>query len=188
MKVKEFLKSTVGKVSIGIIIVLGVVIMAQYPASTKKVFEEYKETYDVAVFEKYYDGKGLFGKLEKKRGLEVAEMAIDYLNNNMIAATGGSFEDLKNVKIEKVEISSLNYSYRSKYTDVNTTIKNNSDKNIQYIKINLYFKDGNGDIVKSEWTNDSSTIKPGASQTISKMTNKEGWEVVSAEIDEVKFK
>ena len=107
LNTKDFAKTKKGKIIIGIgaiVLLLLIAILSQYPASTKKVFKEYKETYDVAVFEKYYDGKGLFGKLEKKRGLEVAEMAIDYLNNNMIAATGGSFEDLKNVNIEKVEI------------------------------------------------------------------------------------
>lgn len=188
MKINELMKSTKVKIIFSIVVILLLVIGSQWPASTKKVFNEYKKSHDVSVFSKYYDGKGLFAALEKKRGLEVVEMAINDLNMQSMAINGGTVEDMKNVKIEKVEVNSKSYSYSSKYTDVNTTIKNNSTKTISYIKINLYFEDEKGDIIKSEWTNDSSNIKPGASQTISKMTEKKDWEYVKAEIDEVKFK
>lgn len=126
MKAKEFIKTTKGKIILGFgatCLIICLFIISQYPASTEKVFREYKKNYDVSVFSKYYDGKGIFGKLEKKRALEVIEMAQDDLNMLSISSTGGTLDDRKNVKIEKVEISSLNYSYRSKYTDVNTTIK-----------------------------------------------------------------
>lgn len=186
MKTKEFLKTLKGKISIGVITILALITISQYPTSTKKVFEEYKEFYDVSVITKYYDGKGLFGSLERKRAEEVFDMATDEINRNIMALTGGDAEDLKNVKIDDVNIKRRSYS--SEYLDIETTIKNNSSKDISYIKINLYFRDKNDNIIKSDWTNDSATIKPGSSQIITKMVRKGGWEVVQAEIDTVKFK
>ena len=189
LNTKDFAKTKKGKIIIGIgaiVLLLLIAILSQYPASTKKVFKEYKETYDVAVFEKYYDGKGLFGKLEVERALEVIEMAQADLNMLSVSSTGGTIEDKNNVEIEKVKINSKSYS--SNYVDIDTTIKNNSSKSISYIKINLYFKDSNGVIVSSSWTNDNATIKPGATQIISKMIEKDGWYSVSAEIDDIRFK
>lgn len=186
MKVKEFLKTLKGKIIVSVMAVLCLVVIMQYPASTGKVFKEYKATYDVSVINKHYDGKGLFGWLEDKKRKEVVEMALNDINNSIMASTGGTAEDINNVEIENVSIERKSYS--SDYVDIETTIKNNSNKSIRYIKINLHFKDSKGNIVKSEWTNDSATIKQGANQIVSKMTLKDGWTSVSAEIDEVKFK
>lgn len=54
----------------------------------------------------------------------------------------------------------------SDYRDINITIKNNGNENINYVKINLYFKDKNGNVIKSDWANDDSCIKSNSRQTI----------------------
>lgn len=43
----------------------------------------------------------------------------------------------------------------------------------RHIELNIYFKDDNGNIIGSDWTNDNSIIKPNASQTISNMMSKD---------------
>lgn len=200
--IKDFIKTVKGKVICGIGVTALLVPTVMY-LSVPSVESAYN-AWDLAIksgdgekaaqrLMEIYDGKGLFGKLEDKRREEVLEIAITNLtndinkiNSDMQLATGGSISDNKNVKISSVKIQEKSYS--SEYVDVVTTIQNNSSKTIRYIKLNLYFKDKNGNIVKSEWTNDSNNILPNASQPIVKMTNRNGWEKVSVEIDEIRFK
>lgn len=87
------------------------------------------------------------------------------------------------LQITKIETKNT-YESSSNYADVNITVHNNGDKDINYVKINLYFKDKNGNIVKSDWTNDDSCIKPNASQIITDTVKSEGWDRVRAEIAE----
>ena len=85
-----------------------------------------------------------------------------------------------NLKIIKKDMKS---TYSSDYRDINITVQNNGTDNINYVKINLFFKDDSGNIIKSEWTNDSSCIKPNATQVITKMVKQDGWYSVNAEIE-----
>ncbi|NRU52576.1 FxLYD domain-containing protein [Clostridium beijerinckii] len=87
------------------------------------------------------------------------------------------------LKIIKVDIKKEKYN--SNYHNIEVTIQNNSDKNINYVKIGLDFKDKDGNIIQSDWTNDSSTIKPNAKQTIKKMeSNDIKYDTVQANIEE----
>lgn len=108
-----------------------------------------------------------------------------------IASTDGNDNDEYVEKQDKIDnpvkITDVDVKYKSGYYYVTTTILNNTNRNIDYVKINLYYKDEDGNIIKSEWTNDSATIKPGASQKIEKMTKDDGWTTVSCEIDEVSY-
>ena len=205
INIKDFIKTTKGKVvcGIGVITLLVPTVMYLSVPSVESAYNEFDAAIKSGDSEKAasqlietYDGKGLFGKLEDKRRYEVLTTyqenlldEITKLNSQMEAETGGSFADHNKVKISSVKIWKKSYSDRYGYANVITTITNNSSKSIRYIKINLYYKDKNGKIVKSEWTNDSSTIKPGASQPIVKMTKNIDWERVSveAEIDEIRF-
>ena len=71
------------------------------------------------------------------------------------------------IKQEMVSIS-------ENYNEVQVTVKNNGSKNITYVKIGIDFMNESKDIVQSDWTNDSSVIKPGATQTITKMIARNG--------------
>lgn len=68
----------------------------------------------------------------------------------------------------KLSISPSSISVAKDYEDAVIYIQNNSNKDISYIRIDIFIKDKNGKIVQSDWTNDSSTIKSGASQKIKK--------------------
>lgn len=74
-------------------------------------------------------------------------------------------------------------SISSSYREVHIIVKNDSKRDINYVKVNLYFYDTDGKIIKSDWTSDSSCIKPGATQQIDKMVNK-GWNTFKAELAE----
>lgn len=90
-------------------------------------------------------------------------------------------EYLNSVKIIKTEVKSRGY-YNS-YKDIEVTVQNNSKNNINYVKIGLYFLDKDGNIIQSDWTNDSSIIKPGATQKITKMVSNDiKFTLVKAEI------
>lgn len=191
---KKFLKSKIGQIllpTVSLIIIVGLILFINsYPPSVKNLYKEFGQTakvdYNLAIsnLKEKCDGKGIFGKLETERMLEVVQMEMDKINTDFVASTGGTVEDYSNIKITNVKVEK---SSSSKYRDILITVENNSSKSVRYIKINLYYKDDEGNIIKSEWTNDSATIKSGAAQIIDKMTEQNGWTTVSCEIDEVKF-
>lgn len=81
------------------------------------------------------------------------------------------YNELKDlVKIIKTKIVSPKYS--SDYKTIQITVQNNSKENLNYVKIGLDFKDSSGKIIQSDWTNNDSVIKPGATQTLEKMVSK----------------
>lgn len=70
--------------------------------------------------------------------------------------------DYSKVRIDDSRIRRID----SQYCNVEVTIKNNNKVSFNYIKLNVYFLDKYGDIIKSDWFNDSSCVKGGATQTI----------------------
>lgn len=161
------------------------------PPSVQDVFEKVQsyEADDVnAYLENVYpeDGGflGLFKEKNKNSKAEVLFLMIKELDKNFKSTYGRSIEDYSAVKITKVDISYGSYS--SDYRDINITVTNEGTTSVNYMKINLYYKDTDGNIIKSEWTNDSSEIKPGASQVITKTTKQDGWHSVSTEIAEIR--
>jgi hypothetical protein len=71
---------------------------------------------------------------------------------------------VNSLKIVKTEVVNKSYS-----KTVEITVQNNSNKNINYVKIGLDFKDSKGNIIQSDWTNDDSIIKPNAKQKLTKI-------------------
>ena len=195
IKLKNILKKK--RVFIPILVICSLLIIASItyvaikPPSTKDVYNKIKDykAEDISSYiKKVYpiDGGflGLFKKENEKDRSLVLVMALNKLENEFKKATGKSISDYSAVKITSVKIDSKSYS--SGYVDVNITVNNGGKTPVNYIKVNLYFKDKSGTIVKSEWTNDSSNIQPNASQTLTEMTKSNGWETVSAEIAEVR--
>lgn len=88
------------------------------------------------------------------------------------------------VEIINIYVNSNKYGYE----DIDIKIKNNTSKDIKYIKLNLFFKDSNGTIKQSDWVNDSSVIKPGAYQTISKTVSNTLGDNIEVEVEEVIYK
>lgn len=194
INVNKLLETKRGKFLLGgvlVIVIVFIVIMSQYPMSLNRAYEEYSKKCELLStdeglewLEKEFDGKGLFGKKETDRKKQVLNKAIEEINNSFVRATGGTVEDFNSVEIEEVWFESG--GKYSNYNDLNTRIVNKSNKNITYIKLNIYFMDSSDNIVGSDWTNDDSIIKPNATQTISKMVSKDV-ESASVEIADIRF-
>ena len=72
-------------------------------------------------------------------------------------------------------------------SEIRVYVDNDSSKNIKYIKVNLFEK-RDGRIIQSDWTNDSSVILSGASQTIDTYFDFHSSEsTLEVELDKVTF-
>ncbi len=175
-----------------LIVIAGIIYLSAKPTSVDMVYNKIKDynTEDLTVYldEVYPEGGGFLGLFEERNRenrVEVLNLLIQDIQNEFEDIYGGSISDYASVKILKVDIEYPKYS--SDYVDINVTVTNEGEKSISYIKINLFFEDENGKIVKSDWTNDTSIIKPGASQVITKMTETDGWKTVTAEIADIRW-
>lgn len=191
----KFLRNKVILALLGFILILSVFLIFIKPPSVDRTYKKVKNmpVYErILYLDKVYplDGGflGLFQKNNLKRRKEVRNLVGEDTVNDLkkLQKSLDKYPKKSDAKIEKLEIdkekSNSNYRY------LNIRIRNNGDKPIRYIKINLYFKSSTGSIVGSDWTNDSSTILPGAMQTITTMVKSGDWNKVSAEIDEVLWK
>ncbi len=192
---------------IGIILIGAITIYCILPPSVDSTFKKALEIQNTGgteeaipfIFETYginsengIADDSLFPKLRKDRAITVMEKVTKEIISQLEGSlnefeniAGTSFENFSKIKIDNVEISKKNYS--SEFVDLNITIKNDSDVDINYIKVNIYLLDNDGKTVKSDWTNDSACIKPGAQQIISKMLKNDGtWSKVQCEIVEVR--
>lgn len=79
------------------------------------------------------------------------------------------FEDEELAK--QIEIVDQDLSTRSSgnYFDYTVTVKNNSDETLRYIKVNIYLKDADENIIYSDWTNWSGSLPPGGSTVLDTM-------------------
>lgn len=196
---KRFFKNK--KVSIPIIILVCILVVVAFLYTT----------FGIGMTDTHKD-KAIMGASATKNYEKAKNLAMRYYNNdankqeqyitliNMLEEAGvGTLEEytlhlqqltqkakeMNVLKIEKVEIVPKNYG---EYHDINVTVRNTGDKNISYVKINLYFKDKDGNIIASDWTNDNSRILPNAQQTISKMvSDKIRYHTVTAEIAEFNY-
>jgi len=173
------------------LVIISIGYLAIKPPAPEKVFQKIKgyKTEDLIVYlDKVYPQNGGFLGLFKQKNREdkskVLQSLIKNIDQEFESQTGRSISDYNAVKITNVDIA--NKSYSSDYVDINVTVNNGGTTPINYIKVNLYFKDENGNIVRSDWTNDDSNIQPGANQVLTKMTENDGWHNVSAEIAEIK--
>lgn len=149
-----------------------------------------KKEYDKAreLTERYIKETDEQSKILKKLHLNIIDMC-EQTNTGSLEESTKKYKELKDyvdtVKIIKVDI--VNEKYNSSYHNVEVTVQNNGKENISYVKIGLDFKDKNGNIIQSDWTNDSSIIKPNAKQTIKKMVSNDiKYDTVHAEVLEFK--
>lgn len=138
----------------------------------------------------------LFPKLEKKINnyVENAMISVNIRdskndkdiytcdNKNLIERIVEEENEKKQNPLKIVSIDFSNYS--SGYVDVNVKVLNQSGRDIEYVKLNLYYHDEEDNIFRSDWTNDSAIIKDGAMQIISKMT-KNDFKSVSVEVEKI---
>ena len=88
---------------------------------------------------------------------------------------------------DQIEIVSQNLTTRSRnYFDYEVTVRNNSDQEVSYIKVNIYLKDADENIIQSDWTNWSGSLPPDASTTLDTMLDYvDGVEFYSVTVAEV---
>lgn len=147
-----------------------------------------------------------YKELLKENGLDIEEIEKEMINknfyevetkvnNNSITNSTTNSSNNTNTILDNPEdkislsISPSKFSMHENYADVTIFVHNNSNNDIAYIEVDIFIKDKNGKIVKSDWTNDSSTIKSGASQqidTILKDVN-DGY-TVDVKLRKVRFK
>ena len=147
-----------------------------------------------------------YKELLKENGLDIEEIEKEMINknfyevetkvnNNSITNSTTNSSNNTNTTLDNPEdkislsISPSKFSMHENYADATVFVHNNSNKDIAYIEVDIFIKDKNGKIVKSDWTNDPSTIKSGASQqidTILKDVN-DGY-TVDVKLRKVRFK
>lgn len=118
---------------------------------------------------------------------QINTLSIDLCKSTNKRSVLEATDYVKKLNESKPEITNVEVvkkKYSSDYVDVNVTIQNNGTESLSYVKINLYYTDESGNTIKSEWTNDDSNIQPNATQTLTKMTEKDGWKQVRAEVSD----
>lgn len=104
----------------------------------------------------------------------------------------GIQEDKKSQKklINQIELVEHNLDWDiSGYHDYTVTLKNNSKETIRYIKVDIFLKDENKEIIHTDWTNWSGTLPPGASTTFDTTIKYSGYYTYySVRVDEVSTK
>lgn len=90
--------------------------------------------------------------------------------------------------VDKVEVVEDDLTIRSSgnYYDYEAIVKNNSDKTLSYIELNIYLLDKNNDIIYSDWTNWTGSLPPGATTVIDAMIKDvEGTKFFRTSVEEV---
>jgi hypothetical protein len=105
---------------------------------------------------------GVLAYIQSKTGYNMPSI----VNDSAISTSSSSSDDIKQPAVEIIS-SSLDYQ-KNGYYNVIIHFKNNSSETINYVKINMFFKDIDGNVIQSDWTNDSSPVLSGATQRLEK--------------------
>ena len=109
------------------------------------------------------------------------------LTNN-INTTNNNTTQIDNPK-SYVFVSTSDLHGQAGIKEISVSVKNDSDRDIRYIRVNLFEKDKNGKTIKSDYANDISVIKVGARQKIKTYFDFSSSEsTLEVELDEVDFK
>lgn len=100
-------------------------------------------------------------------------------------------ENDKKEKANSMEIEDVRWEDdNDRYGKAVITVKNTGNKNIKYVKVNIFMYDSNNNIIDSYWTNSSSLIKPGAKLELEKgIPYKDNYKnaTMNAEIGDISF-
>lgn len=124
---------------------------------------------------------------DDKNAFKINKLSIDLCESTKKGSVSEATDyvsQLEESKPDIINVEVANQKYSSDYVDVNVTVQNNGKDSLNYVKINLYYIDKDGNTIKSEWTNDNSNIQPNATQILTKMTKKDGWKQVRAEVSD----
>lgn len=192
----ELFKSKRFLTLMSLIIVMGVSYFMLKPPPTDKIYNVVKELEPDKrsdYLDSVYPDEGKLIGLFKETNINNKKIVKDLIFEDTLKEAEELLELLEAINKEKIDvkIEKLDIDYRgsrSDYVDLKIKVRNDSQKTITYLKVNIFLKDKNGNIVSSDWTNDSSSIKPGATQTLTKMVKSDGWHSFSAEIEKVNWR
>ena len=163
-----------------IFLLIGLVILGLYIFLTTPITESQKDKRIAqAYLEDGYDA-----------AMELVRRYYGDSDNAIAWAMFFSDQEDSNIK-DLIEITDHNLSVTSSgdYFDYAATIKNNSDKTLSYIEINIYLLDSEKNIIYSDWTNWSGTLPPGASTIVDTMFDYiDGVHYYRASVEEVSTK
>ncbi|GKX65808.1 hypothetical protein [Inconstantimicrobium mannanitabidum] len=105
---------------------------------------------------------GILAYIQDKEGYNIPNT----INNSEVSTSSSSSDIIKQPALTITNAYLDNQ--KNGYYNVVIGLKNNSSDTINYVKVNMFFKDINGNIIKSDWTNDDSPILGGAIQKLEK--------------------
>ena len=155
------------------------------PSETLEVtiFKQIYDDYGIEQASKYYDEiKTLVSEDDKGIMLTYKSFFNEYskYNNNNIDSLIEQVQNENSLRIEEVTLQD------NKLTLV---VKNMGIENIGYFKYDIFYKDINGDIIDSDWSNCSDTILSDAQCiTYTFVEPPTGWDELSVQISEVVYK
>lgn len=157
------------------------------------------ELYEVTMFKQIYDDYGVeqaaiyydaikdsVPENDKYKMLTYRTFHDEYKTSN-----GLDIHSLtEQVKQEINEMNILSISDLSiEENKLTVTVKNNSEKTIDYFKYDIFYYNEQGEIIDSDWSNCSDTILPDAQCiTYTYLNPPNGWDTVQVVIQEINFK
>jgi len=198
LKLKGFIKEH-KKSSIISLIVIALILVASYIGyfnygigmSEKQKTNRINLTLSTKNYNKARDMTNIYFKGTDAQSSAINKLFVSTIDLCEQSNTGSLEEAMNQYKALKDHIDSLkiikteivNPKYSSGYQNIEITVQNNGKENISYVKIGFDFKDKNGNIIQSDWTNDDSIIKPNATQKLTKMVSKDiKYDTVQSEI------
>lgn len=108
---------------------------------------------------------------------EAMQLVVEYYGTTSTKALAWAaiLTEAENAKIvDDLKVEDQSLVLDGNYYDYEAQIKNNSNKTVTYIKVNIYLYDEDGNMVNTEWTNWSGSLPPGGSTYIDTMIKDTG--------------
>lgn len=188
INIKELLKTTKGKFITGTLVagvfIAGIGALTMPPTSDEMYMNYLKLEFTKegmgSLYLTEFNGKGLWGWLEKKRVQEV----YDKMYNNEL---GKLQEALCKLEVEKIDIKE-EFLGNSKSKLVEVTLKNNTGKDVKQVVLKATFKDKYGKVVDTKIKKETLMYPNGYEGQVSIFNSSDKWESVDVEVDKVIYK
>lgn len=188
-KIKNLIKTTKGKIIIGILIsvlIVGGVSILTMPPTSDEMYMNYlkmeftKEGMGTLYLNEFNSGKGLWNLIEKKRVQEV----YDKLYNSELDKLKEMF---CKIEVENIDIKEEVFgSHKSKVATV--TLRNNTGKDVKQVVLKVNFKDKYGKTIDTKTQKETLMYPNGYEGEIFVLNSSVNWESVDVVIDEVIYK
>lgn len=150
---------------VGLVIVVSLLVLLFTPLKDKLFLTDEKKDEDItlAYIQGEYD--------------EAMRLVVEYYGttSSKALAWAAILTEAENAKIvDDLKVEDQSLVLDGNYYDYEAQIKNNSNKTVTYIKVNIYLYDEDGNMVNTEWTNWSGSLPPEGSTYIDTMIKDTG--------------